>query len=64
MKGRALLDAYVTVADHHAVTVSELAKTRGKGVASTEALANAEVVEDDGKRAMAALRNHRETHGC
>ena len=59
-----LLDAYVAAADHHAVTVSILSKTGGKGPAFNEALANAGLARDDAESARVALRNHTETPGC
>jgi hypothetical protein len=59
-----LLDAYVAAADCHAVMVSILSKTRGKEPAFTEALANAELAQEDAESARVALRNHTETHGC
>ena len=59
-----LLDAYMAAVDHHAVTVSELAKTYGKGMAFKEAFAIAELAEKDAETARLALREHTETHGC
>jgi hypothetical protein len=59
-----LLDEYVAAADHHAVTVSQLAKTFGKGVAFEEALAKAALAQDDAESARLALQDHTETHGC
>ena len=59
-----LLDAYVAAVDSHAVTVSILAKTAGQGVAFEEALANAELAQEDAETARLALRDHTETHGC
>jgi hypothetical protein len=59
-----LLDAYVAAVDHHAVTVSELAKTAGKGAAFKKTLANAEVAREEAETARLVLRDHTETHGC
>ena len=50
-----LLNEYVAAVDHHAVTVSELAKTGGKGAAFTEALTTAERARDDAESARVAL---------
>jgi hypothetical protein len=59
-----LLDAYVAAVDNHAVTVSMLAKTYGKGEAFKEAFATAQQAGKDAETARLALRNHTETHGC
>lgn len=59
-----LLDAYVAAVDSHAVTVSILSKTAGQGGAFEEALANAELAQEDAETARLALRVHTETHGC
>ena len=59
-----LLNAYMAAADCHAVRVSILAKTLGKGAAFEEAFANAETARDDAESARLALRDHTETHGC
>ena len=60
---RRLRDAVAAV-DSHAVTVSILSKTAGKGGAFKEALANAELAQEDAETARLALRDHTETHGC
>jgi len=59
-----LLDAYLAAVDFHGVTVSILSKTAGKGGAFKEALANAELAQEDAETARLALRDHTETHGC
>ena len=59
-----LRDAYVAAVDNHAVMVSELAKTGGKGAAFKKALANAEVAREEAEIARLAFKDHAETHGC
>jgi hypothetical protein len=59
-----LLDAYLAAVDRHAVTVSMLAKTHGKGAPFKKALANAEVARRNAETSRLALRDHTETHGC
>jgi hypothetical protein len=59
-----LLDAYLAAVDFHAVTVSILSKTARHGDAFEEALANAELAQEDAETARLALRDHTETHGC
>jgi hypothetical protein len=59
-----LLNEYVAAVDHHVVTVSELAKTGGKGAAFKKALANVEAAREEAEIARLAFKDHAETHGC